>query len=405
MAGIGAYLRQARERQGYTLEQMNSSTNIHTEYLNALENDRFDQLPSPFYAKAFLRTYAKCLGLDARPLLDYFEKTVLGKTEEPAQPTVQPAPQPRATFGPNNIKPVEAKQDSFALPQGQPLRQTQPQSLLNKKTKPQDQQTTRTVMPVSMQQGGHVQQTPMQPRAAQSMPPRAMTPPQLQSMTPQAQPPTPLPPSQPQQPTPSLEMTQTLRSNLPNLQQTMQHQPLAPRRIALESKSEGRKDKKPLTWVLPVAIGALLLVGGTLYFTVFQPESDTAGGNVDKNVADSVDHSVRADGQNTVYLEEGGTSDNPLEGQLYYVRNANKLEVKLKGRDGESTVSFAPTAKDTPQEFTLKVGEEKTLEIGNQNQVWFRLGTPSNVEVTANGQTINTSAQDTEKSYRVQLKK
>ncbi|MFC7441539.1 helix-turn-helix domain-containing protein [Laceyella putida] len=413
MAGIGAYLRQARERQGYTLEQMNSLTNIHTEYLNALENDRFDQLPSPFYAKAFLRTYAKCLGLDARPLLEYFDKTVQGKpsatesmTQPTIQPTTQPVTQPRATFASN--KPSQTKPEPAPLPKSQPLRQSQPQPL-TRKTQPLEQPTVRATMPAQqpLPPAMRTPQTPLQPKTIQ---PKAMTPSLPQPMAPQAPAPMSLPPSQPQQPAPSLEMTQTLRPTLPDLQQTMQ-QPLAPRRVALESKlarenGDGIDNKKQMpNWVLPVAVGALLLIGGTVYFTMFQQTSAPVDGKPSKQVEDSIDNSVRADGQNIVFLEEGGTSDNQLEGQLYYVRNADKLEVKLKGKDGESTVSFAPTAKDTPQEFTLKVGEEKSLEIGNQTQVWFRLGTPSNVEVLVNGQKINTAAQDTEKSYRVQLKK
>ena len=74
MSGIGDYLKQVRQQRGYSLEEVNRITNIHIKYLHALENDRFDLLPSPFYAKAFLRTYAKSLGVDTKPLLDHFDK-------------------------------------------------------------------------------------------------------------------------------------------------------------------------------------------------------------------------------------------------------------------------------------------------------------------------------------------
>lgn len=443
MVGIGDYLRQARERQGYTLEQMNSLTNIHTEYLNALENDRFDQLPSPFYAKAFLRTYAKCLGLDVRPLLDYFERTVQKKpsasepmaTQQPSiQPTMQPGTQPRANFMPNLISPTDMRNEPTPSPMNQRLRQspsiTRKMPALEQPTAhptnpaqqslppamhntPQTPIKPKTMQPQGIQPQGMqpqgMQPQSMQPQGMQpqNLQPQAMLPSSPQSMGPQS--PLSLPP-QSQQPASSLDMSHTQRVSLPDLQQTMQHS-LSPRRVAMESKlAREHADRmesinKLKKWALPVAIGALLLIGGTAYFTMSPTSAPADGGKTDKQVNYPADTGVRADGENVVFLEEGGTSENQLEGQLFYVHNADKLEVELKGKEGESTVRFAPTAKDNPQQFTLKVGEERTLEIGNQTQVWFRLGTPSNVEVTVNGQKINTAAQDTEKSYRVELKK
>lgn len=77
MSGIGILLRETREAKGYSLEQVQQSTKIHIEYLRALENDQFDSLPSPFYVRAFLRSYAHCLGLDAQPLMDRYERMAI----------------------------------------------------------------------------------------------------------------------------------------------------------------------------------------------------------------------------------------------------------------------------------------------------------------------------------------
>lgn len=78
MIGIGATLRQAREEQGFSLKDMHKKTNIQVDYLQALEAEKFDQLPSPFYTRGFLRAYAKSLKLDAAYLLELYE----GKTQK-----------------------------------------------------------------------------------------------------------------------------------------------------------------------------------------------------------------------------------------------------------------------------------------------------------------------------------
>jgi cytoskeletal protein RodZ len=62
---IGSNLREARDRRGLPLTQIDAETHIRTRYLRALEEERFDLLPGPAYVRGFLRTYADYLGLDA----------------------------------------------------------------------------------------------------------------------------------------------------------------------------------------------------------------------------------------------------------------------------------------------------------------------------------------------------
>jgi cytoskeleton protein RodZ len=69
---IGSSLREARERQELELSQIERDTRIRTRYLQALEDERFDRLPAPAYAKGFLRTYADYLGLDAQRFVDEY---------------------------------------------------------------------------------------------------------------------------------------------------------------------------------------------------------------------------------------------------------------------------------------------------------------------------------------------
>jgi cytoskeleton protein RodZ len=82
MFEIGSSLREARERQELELSQVERDTRIRTRYLQALEDERFDRLPAPAYAKGFLRTYADYLGLDAQRFVDEYN-THLAPAEEP----------------------------------------------------------------------------------------------------------------------------------------------------------------------------------------------------------------------------------------------------------------------------------------------------------------------------------
>jgi hypothetical protein len=66
---IGQSLREARLARGATLEAIEAKTRIRARYLQALENERFDELPGEAYAKGFLRTYADHLGLDGQEYL------------------------------------------------------------------------------------------------------------------------------------------------------------------------------------------------------------------------------------------------------------------------------------------------------------------------------------------------
>ncbi len=65
---IGADLRQARLRLGWTIEQVAEFLRIRAPYLSALEDARLADLPGDAYAVAFVRSYAGCLGLDAEAM-------------------------------------------------------------------------------------------------------------------------------------------------------------------------------------------------------------------------------------------------------------------------------------------------------------------------------------------------
>lgn len=72
MFEIGSTLREARVRRKLTLQQVEEDTKIRVKYVQAMENEDFDIIPSPTYVKGFLRTYAEYLGLDPRMILDEY---------------------------------------------------------------------------------------------------------------------------------------------------------------------------------------------------------------------------------------------------------------------------------------------------------------------------------------------
>jgi cytoskeletal protein RodZ len=77
---LGSKLKQAREARGVPLSEVEWATKIKLAYLEALEEERYDDIPGAVYARGFLRTYARYLGLDADPLIAEYNSTS-GATE------------------------------------------------------------------------------------------------------------------------------------------------------------------------------------------------------------------------------------------------------------------------------------------------------------------------------------
>ncbi|MEI6462711.1 MAG: helix-turn-helix domain-containing protein [bacterium] len=64
MQSLSALLKNRREDLNYSLETVSDQTKIRIEYLDALEEGRYEEFPSEVYLKGFLKTYAKFLNLD-----------------------------------------------------------------------------------------------------------------------------------------------------------------------------------------------------------------------------------------------------------------------------------------------------------------------------------------------------
>jgi cytoskeletal protein RodZ len=79
---VGQVLQEARTRRGIDLVEAERVTKIRLKFLRAMEEDHWEELPEPVYARSFLSTYAAYLGLDDGPLLDQYER--IAKDEPPA---------------------------------------------------------------------------------------------------------------------------------------------------------------------------------------------------------------------------------------------------------------------------------------------------------------------------------
>ena len=84
---LGARLRSERKRQNLSLEQIAEELRLEPRVLQALEDERFEDLVAPVFARGYLRQYGRKLGLDCDGLLrDYDRLTQLTDVElEPLQ--------------------------------------------------------------------------------------------------------------------------------------------------------------------------------------------------------------------------------------------------------------------------------------------------------------------------------
>ena len=70
----GETLRQARESNGWSLEEVALKLNLTTTSLGNLENGAFDKLPGHTFARGYIRAYAKLLGTDQAILVQQFDQ-------------------------------------------------------------------------------------------------------------------------------------------------------------------------------------------------------------------------------------------------------------------------------------------------------------------------------------------
>ncbi|MBI4062427.1 helix-turn-helix domain-containing protein [Candidatus Gottesmanbacteria bacterium] len=86
MKTVGSIFRQAREKKRLTLDDVERATKIRKKFLSDIEQDDYTNLPSPAYAKGFVKNYSDFLGLDGTNVLAYFRR----QTKEASKSSLLP---------------------------------------------------------------------------------------------------------------------------------------------------------------------------------------------------------------------------------------------------------------------------------------------------------------------------
>jgi len=382
MMEIGAQLRRARESKGMSLEEVQQKTKIHAEYLKALENDQFDLLPSPFYVRAFLRTYAKCLELDPQSLLDRYERLNQGGAG-PAARFRRTLPASHAggyrngtgssqTVSPKNVNGEGPRVTSDSENPGQPTRPARPFH------------HTGTLRP--SQNSGRFQTVKMNAVTGRERAVRGET-------------------SSPGSSRSSAVSQQTGRFRSgpqPVVRvegQASLPQPWAGSRLPAPSQKPKEKKKGGL-WI-GAAFCAFLLICGVWYW-VRGDASDSP--QVQQNSGESGETvNGTASAQQTsvpeLVLKEVDTG---IPGDLYELSNADEIVLEVKSTQGESVFLYGENSDEPEEIYTMKLGDARVVK--KDKFLWFRLTVPSAVQIQVNGVEIDTTAQDVAKSYRIQLK-
>ncbi len=91
----GRKLSEARRQRGWSLEEVADRIRVRREFLEALEEMNIKLLPGKAYALAFLRSYARELGIDERAIVDQFQDESALTREDAHKQIRNPSSKPR----------------------------------------------------------------------------------------------------------------------------------------------------------------------------------------------------------------------------------------------------------------------------------------------------------------------
>ena len=77
---FGEHLKREREMRGVSLNEISAATRISTRFLEAIENDRWNELPGGAFNRGFIRSIARFLGLDEDSLVAEYALDTSGDT-------------------------------------------------------------------------------------------------------------------------------------------------------------------------------------------------------------------------------------------------------------------------------------------------------------------------------------
>lgn len=98
ISGAGSLLKHEREKKGLSLDQLSQITRLRKHYLEALEDENWDNVPSPVYVKGFIRSYAQGLGIDSKEAISLYEHIASADEEIPKPLTVLKEPKNKIAY-------------------------------------------------------------------------------------------------------------------------------------------------------------------------------------------------------------------------------------------------------------------------------------------------------------------
>jgi cytoskeleton protein RodZ len=94
--GLGELFKRERKKMGLSREQVVEVTRLRKHFVEALENEDWDNLPSGVFVRGFITSYAQVVGVDEKRALELYETSMPMKSAPP-KPLVKP---PKAKIGP-----------------------------------------------------------------------------------------------------------------------------------------------------------------------------------------------------------------------------------------------------------------------------------------------------------------
>jgi transcriptional regulator with XRE-family HTH domain len=94
---LGSYLRRERERRGMSLRTISDSTKVSFALLEGLEADDISRWPGGIFRRAFVRSYAQCIGLNPEEVVQRFERQFPPEGADPAAGSTAETTQATAT--------------------------------------------------------------------------------------------------------------------------------------------------------------------------------------------------------------------------------------------------------------------------------------------------------------------
>jgi hypothetical protein len=117
---LGIYLRHERESRGLTLKAISESTKVSIALLEGLEGDDISRWPGGIFRRAFVRSYAESVGLDADVVWRRFEDQ--HRPAPPELPGTMGADDPALPHGARAVHFRAATAEPPARPAGVPMR-------------------------------------------------------------------------------------------------------------------------------------------------------------------------------------------------------------------------------------------------------------------------------------------